>query len=124
MAECGCHVVPIHLYVPMIFRSLPARTSIAAAANPVGGHYNRGKTVAENLKLVKLFIDYSAGQYLVTDNNFQTSEWAVPCCPDLIWSSSCWTNLMRKWTVCSLSMLWLYMLARNGQFQIPFNLSE
>ncbi|XP_076463609.1 DNA helicase MCM8-like [Babylonia areolata] len=31
--------------------SLPARTSILAAANPVGGHYNKGKTVAENLKM-------------------------------------------------------------------------
>ena len=31
--------------------SLPARTAIIAAANPVGGHYNRAKTVAENLKM-------------------------------------------------------------------------
>ncbi|KAK7103109.1 DNA helicase MCM8-like [Littorina saxatilis] len=31
--------------------SLPARTSILAAANPVGGHYNKGKTVSENLKM-------------------------------------------------------------------------
>ncbi len=31
--------------------SLPARTAILAAANPVGGHYNQSKTVAENLKL-------------------------------------------------------------------------
>ncbi|XP_053292433.1 DNA helicase MCM8 [Pleuronectes platessa] len=34
-----------------IVSSLPARTSVVAAANPVGGHYNRGKTVSENLKL-------------------------------------------------------------------------
>ncbi|XP_063774666.1 DNA helicase MCM8 isoform X2 [Pseudophryne corroboree] len=31
--------------------SLPARTSIIAAANPIGGHYNKGKTVSENLKM-------------------------------------------------------------------------
>ncbi|WIA40343.1 hypothetical protein OEZ86_013710 [Tetradesmus obliquus] len=31
--------------------SLPARTSIIAAGNPVGGHFDRGKTVQENLKL-------------------------------------------------------------------------
>ena len=31
--------------------TLPARTSIIAAANPVGGHYNQAKTVAENLKM-------------------------------------------------------------------------
>lgn len=31
--------------------SLPARTAVLAAANPVGGHYNRAKTVGENLKM-------------------------------------------------------------------------
>ena len=31
--------------------SLPARTAILAAANPVGGHFNPRKTVADNLKL-------------------------------------------------------------------------
>ena len=31
--------------------SLPARTSILAAANPAEGHYNRGKSVAENIKM-------------------------------------------------------------------------
>lgn len=31
--------------------SLPARASILAAANPVGGHYNKGKTVSENIKM-------------------------------------------------------------------------
>ncbi|XP_034407990.1 DNA helicase MCM8, partial [Cyclopterus lumpus] len=34
-----------------IVASLPARTSVVAAANPVGGHYNRSKTVSENLKM-------------------------------------------------------------------------
>lgn len=31
--------------------NLSARCSVVAAANPVGGHYDRGKTVAENLKM-------------------------------------------------------------------------
>ncbi|KAJ3669148.1 hypothetical protein LUZ60_011098 [Juncus effusus] len=31
--------------------SLSARASVLAAANPVGGHYNRAKTVNENLKM-------------------------------------------------------------------------
>ncbi|KAF3442091.1 hypothetical protein FNV43_RR16007 [Rhamnella rubrinervis] len=31
--------------------SLSARTTVLAAANPVGGHYNRAKTVNENLKI-------------------------------------------------------------------------
>ena len=34
-----------------IIANLPARTSILAAANPVGGHYNRAKSVSENLKM-------------------------------------------------------------------------
>ncbi|XP_042241405.1 DNA helicase MCM8-like [Homarus americanus] len=31
--------------------SLPARVSILAAANPIGGHYNKAKTVSENLRM-------------------------------------------------------------------------
>ena len=31
--------------------SLSARTAILAAANPVDGHYNKAKTVTENLKM-------------------------------------------------------------------------
>jgi DNA helicase MCM8 len=31
--------------------SLAARTSIIAAANPIGGHYDRTRTVAENIKI-------------------------------------------------------------------------
>jgi len=31
--------------------TLPARTAVMAAANPSGGHYNKTKTVSENLKL-------------------------------------------------------------------------
>ena len=31
--------------------TLSARTSVIAAANPVGGHYNRAKTVSENIKM-------------------------------------------------------------------------
>ncbi|KAG0243034.1 DNA replication licensing factor mcm8 [Mortierella sp. GBA43] len=34
-----------------IICTLPARTSVIAAANPVGGHYNMSKSVAENLKM-------------------------------------------------------------------------
>lgn len=31
--------------------SLPTRTSILAAANPINGRFNRSKTVVENLKM-------------------------------------------------------------------------
>lgn len=34
-----------------IYRTLPARTTVIAAANPVGGHYNQCKTIAENIKI-------------------------------------------------------------------------
>lgn len=34
-----------------IVANLPSRASLVAAANPVGGHYNRAKTVAENIKM-------------------------------------------------------------------------
>lgn len=30
---------------------LPARTTVLAAANPAGGHYNKAKTVSENLRM-------------------------------------------------------------------------
>lgn len=34
-----------------IICSLPARASILAAANPIGGRFNRTKTVLQNLKM-------------------------------------------------------------------------
>ena len=30
---------------------MPARVSVLAAANPVGGHYTKAKTVSENLRM-------------------------------------------------------------------------
>ncbi|CAN0009830.1 unnamed protein product, partial [Phaeothamnion confervicola] len=34
-----------------VVASLPSRCSVVAAANPTGGHYNRSKSVAENVKM-------------------------------------------------------------------------
>ena len=34
-----------------ILCNLSARTSVIAAANPIGGHYDKSRTVAENLKM-------------------------------------------------------------------------
>lgn len=34
-----------------VFCSLPARTSVIAAANPTDGHYNKARTVSENVKM-------------------------------------------------------------------------
>ncbi|KAK2959519.1 putative DNA helicase MCM8 [Blattamonas nauphoetae] len=36
--------------------SLSARTSVIAAANPVGGHYDRSRTVGENLKMSAMIL--------------------------------------------------------------------
>ena len=34
-----------------VVTSLQSRTTVLAAANPVSGHYNRAKTISENLKM-------------------------------------------------------------------------
>jgi len=34
-----------------VFRTLAARTAVIAAANPVGGHYDKTKTVSENIRI-------------------------------------------------------------------------
>ncbi|GFZ11107.1 minichromosome maintenance 8 [Actinidia rufa] len=49
----GSHGAAVCLSVAKagLVASLSARTSVLAAANPVGGHYNRAKTVNENLKM-------------------------------------------------------------------------
>ncbi|XP_066280875.1 DNA helicase MCM8-like [Branchiostoma lanceolatum] len=48
--------------------SLPARTSILAAANPVGGHYNKAKTVAENLKMGSALLSRFDLVFILLDN--------------------------------------------------------
>nr|CAB3263697.1 DNA helicase MCM8 [Phallusia mammillata] len=47
--------------------SMPARCSIVAAANPVGGHYNKGKTVSENLKLGSALLSRFDLVYILLD---------------------------------------------------------
>lgn len=39
-----------------IIATLPARAAIVAAANPAGGHYNKGRTISENLKMSQALI--------------------------------------------------------------------
>jgi len=34
-----------------VFRTLPARATVVAASNPVGGHYDRLKSINENIKI-------------------------------------------------------------------------
>eukprot|EP00095_Tigriopus_kingsejongensis_P008799 maker-scaffold1329_size47409-snap-gene-0.11 protein:Tk08799 transcript:maker-scaffold1329_size47409-snap-gene-0.11-mRNA-1 annotation:"dna replication licensing factor mcm8" len=48
--------------------SLPARTAVLAAANPVGGHYNKARTVAENLKLNPALLSRFDLVFILIDN--------------------------------------------------------
>ena len=54
--------------------SLPARTSVIAAANPSGGHYTRAKTVAENLKLSKAMLSRFDITFLLLDQPDETLD--------------------------------------------------
>ena len=45
--------------------SLPARTSVLAAANPVDGHYNRAKTVHENIKMSPAMLSRFEGRSFI-----------------------------------------------------------
>lgn len=55
--------------------TLPARTSVFAAANPVGGHYDRGKSVSENIKLSSpLLSRFDLVFVLVDDANERKDE--------------------------------------------------
>ncbi|KAL6841378.1 hypothetical protein ACP4OV_028896 [Aristida adscensionis] len=48
--------------------SLPAHTSVLAAANPVGGHYDRAKTVNENLKMSAALLSRFDLVFILLDN--------------------------------------------------------
>ena len=50
---------------------LPARTSVFAAANPVGGYYDRSKTVSENIKLPGPLLSRFDLVYVMVDHNNQ-----------------------------------------------------
>jgi DNA helicase MCM8 len=48
--------------------NLSARTTVIAAANPVGGHYDRSKTVCENLKIALPLLSRFDLVYILMDN--------------------------------------------------------
>jgi DNA helicase MCM8 len=48
--------------------TLPTRTSVIAAANPIGGHYNKGRTVAENLKMNGALLSRFDLVFILLDN--------------------------------------------------------
>lgn len=51
-----------------IITTLNARTSILAAANPVGSKYNRSETISKNLDLPPTLISRFDLLYLILDN--------------------------------------------------------
>ncbi|XP_062422696.1 DNA helicase MCM8 [Pungitius pungitius] len=57
-----------------IVASLPARTSVIAAANPIGGHYNRAKTVSENLKMGSALLSRFDVVFLLLDIPDETHD--------------------------------------------------
>jgi len=54
--------------------TMPARTAVLAAANPVGGHYNKGKTVAENLKLGPALLSRFDLVFILIDRPDETQD--------------------------------------------------
>ena len=48
--------------------SLPCRTSVIAAANPVGGHYNKSKSASENLKMDPALLSRFDLIFILLDN--------------------------------------------------------
>jgi len=56
-----------------VFRTLPARTSVIAAANPVGGHYNPIKSVAENIKINPALLSRFDLTFILVDRSDEVS---------------------------------------------------
>lgn len=48
--------------------TLPARTAVLAAANPAQGHYNKAKTVAENLRISAPLLSRFDLLFILLDN--------------------------------------------------------
>ena len=60
-----------------LLANLPARTSVLAAANPVGGHYQKAKTLAENLRLSRCADAGASDSQLAWRPALGSREW--PC---------------------------------------------
>ncbi|XP_018328891.1 DNA helicase MCM8 [Agrilus planipennis] len=54
--------------------NLPTRTTILAAANPAGGHYNKAKTVSENLKMGSPLLSRFDLVFIILDKPDETAD--------------------------------------------------
>lgn len=57
-----------------VVASLSARCSVAAAANPVGGHYDCSKTISENLKMSSALLSRFDLVFILLDKPESTSD--------------------------------------------------
>nr|XP_022913925.1 DNA helicase MCM8-like isoform X2 [Onthophagus taurus] len=57
-----------------ISRNIPTRTTILAAANPIGGHYNHSKTVIENLKINSALLSRFDLIFILLDRSDEKSD--------------------------------------------------
>ena len=79
-----------------VVNTLPARAAVLAAANPIGGHYNRAKTVAENLKINPALLSrWEMSLYVHVFNKVFTFSTTVSGSTS---SSSLSTSPMSSWT--------------------------
>ncbi|GJV87592.1 retrotransposon protein, putative, ty1-copia subclass [Tanacetum coccineum] len=61
----------------VLVASLSAQTTVLAAANPVGGHYNRAKTVNENLKINAALLSLFDLVFILLDKPKRVSEYIM-----------------------------------------------
>ncbi|KAJ2999663.1 DNA replication licensing factor mcm8 [Globomyces sp. JEL0801] len=54
--------------------SMPCRTSVVAAANPTGGHYDKTKTIVENLKMNEVLLSRFDLIFVMLDKADQTMD--------------------------------------------------
>jgi DNA helicase MCM8 len=62
-----------------VVTSLKSRTSVLAAANPSGGHYNRRKTVCENLKMAAALLSRFDLVFILLDKPDESHDRMISC---------------------------------------------
>lgn len=61
---------------------LPARTTVLAAANPAGGHYNKSKTVSENLRMGQALLSRFDLVFILLDQPNEVQTYFM--CPEKV----------------------------------------